>query len=336
MVYRRTIALILAALTAGCERAEGSSGPAPLDSSKPGYLTTAVGRIDSAGEARMLVASADGVIARLHVERGDRVKAGQVLLEVDCRPRAFAAGAMRAEGERAGAAAATVAQGNRTQQIEAARQAVRLAEANRAEAADRLAMAQALVDKGFFSRRDLAARENAFAGADAAWRSAQAESALVAEGPRASERREARAAARAARGQAMAAMAEAAQCSLKSPIGGEVLQILRREGEFSGASQGTPLIVVGDLSHLIVRAEIAERDAARVVPGQRAEVWIEGEPQRWHGTVRQLASVMGRRSARSLDPTDRFDRDVREVFIALDGTPPPALVGLRVTVGVLK
>jgi hypothetical protein len=45
---------------------------------------------------------------------------------------------------------------------------------------------------------------------------------------------------------------------------------------------------------------------------------------------------MGRRSARSLDPTDRFDRDVREVFVDFDAGQSnlPTLVGLRVMVGV--
>ena len=112
--------------------------------------------------------------------------------------------------------------------------------------------------------------------------------------------------------------------------------LLRREGEFSGATAGTPLIVVGDVSRLMARAEINERDAALVRPGQAAEIWVEGQPKRWAGRVTHLASVMGRRSARSLDPTDRFDRDVREAFVAFDGAAPPALVGLRVTVGLKR
>jgi HlyD family secretion protein len=155
-------------------------------------------------------------------------------------------------------------------------------------------------------------------------------------GARGSEIAEANAAARAANADISVAQSLAAQCTLKSPISGHVLQVLRREGEFSGASQGTPLIVVGDLSQLIVRAELNERDAAKVREGQAATVWVDGKAERWKGRVTEMAGVMGRRSARSLDPTDRFDRDVREVFIAFDNAPPPALVGLRVTVGLAK
>ncbi len=322
----------------GCGEERSLSAPAAAraqsgSSAAQAYVATAVGRIDSVSEARQLVAAVDGVIAAVHVKRGDRVYAGQTLLRVACEPRTYTAAALSAQAEQADAAARRVMEGNREQEIEAARQAVAASLAARTEAADRLATAQALVAKGFVSRRDLAARENALAAADAEWRAATAQASLAEEGARAAERSESRAAARAAQGEAGAGAALARQCTLASPIDGEVLQILRREGEFSGASQGTPLIIVADLSRLQVRAEVAERDAARIRPGQTADIWIEGTDRRWRGKVSELASVMGRRSARSLDPTDRFDRDVREIFITLDPGSVPALVGLRVTAG---
>ncbi len=49
----------------------------------------------------------------------------------------------------------------------------------------------------------------------------------------------------------------------------------------------------------------------------------------------ELANVMGRRTARSLDPTDRFDRDTREALIGFEQGSPPPLVGLRVMAGFL-
>ena len=80
-----------------------------------------------------------------------------------------------------------------------------------------------------------------------------------------------------------------------------MLQLLHREGEFSGASQGRPLLVVGDLSQRITRAEIGERDADKIALGQVAEIWIEGEGQRWRGHVTGRLSMMGRRSVRLLE-----------------------------------
>ena len=86
------------------------------------------------------------------------------------------------------------------------------------------------------------------------------------------------------------AQASAAQCTLTSPINATVLPVLHCEGEFSGASQGMPLLVVGDLSQRIVRAEIGERDADKIA----LEIWIEGEGQRWRGHVTGRSSIMDR------------------------------------------
>ena len=334
MNRRMLLPMLLPLLLTGCEQARSASAQDTAARPQPSYVATSVGRVDSASEARQLVASADGMIRTVLVERGQRVHAGQVLLTVDCGPQLAVSAARRAQAEQLDAAADTVLAGPRAQQVEAARQSVRSAQAARADAQDRLEQARSLAGQGFVSRRELAAREHALTTADAALHEAMAQASLVAAGPRTSERRGAVAGARAAGQDAAAAAAQADQCNLRSPIDGEVLQIFRREGEFSGASQGTTLIVVGDMTRLVVRAEINERDAAAVKVGQRAEVWIEGSPVRWPGRIASLAQVMGRRSARALDPTDRFDRDIREAFVVLDGPLPPALVGLRVMVGV--
>jgi multidrug resistance efflux pump len=313
----------------------GSAQSSPATPVSP-YAATAVGRIDSAGEARQLVAAADGVIDQLLVKRGDAVAAGQALLKIDCGPRLAEIKARAALSQKVAAAAHTVRSGARPQEIDIADAQIDAAQSALREQEERLAMAEKLIGAGFISKRDLAARNNGRDGAQAELRSRIEQRSLLQAGSRGSEIAEANAAARAAAADTAVAQSFAAQCTLKSPIAGRVLQVLRRTGEFSGASQGTPLIIVGDLSQLIVRAEITERDAAIVHAGQVATVWVDGKPGKWKGRVTELAGVMGRRTARSLDPTDRFDRDVREVFIAFDSAPPPALIGLRVTVGLAK
>jgi HlyD family secretion protein len=327
----RAAILLLALPLAACGSAQSSQPKAVSP-----YAATAVGRIDAAGESRQLVAAADGVIDQLLVERGDIVNAGQALLKVNCGPRLAEINARAAMSQKTSAAAVTVRSGPRAQEVEIANAQIAAAESALREQEQRLALAQGLIDEGFISKRDLAARTNARDAAQAELQSRIEQRGLLQAGARGSEIAEANAAARASHADIAVAQSLAAQCTLKSPISGHILQILRREGEFSGASQGTPLIVVGDLSQLIVRAELNERDAAKVREGQAATVWVDGKAERWQGRVTQMAGVMGRRSARSLDPTDRFDRDVREVFIAFDTTPPPALVGLRVTVGLAK
>lgn len=329
---RALLPLFSATFLAGCGAASGSNTPVPPSP----YLATAVGRIDSEEEARQLVAGADGVIKALYVSRGQSVAAGEALLAVDCAPRLAETQARYADAARATAAAQGVNDGARVEEIAAAQADLAAAQTVALNQQQRLDQSAQLIERGFVSRRELDARTNERDAANAQVAAAEAKLSQLQSGARPSERREAGAAARAALGEARTAQASASQCILRSPISGQVLQILRREGEFSGASQGTPLIVVGNLAELTVRAEINERDAARITPGRSADIWIEGNPKRWHGRVTHLASVMGRRTARSLDPTDRFDRDVREAFVAFEGETPPALVGLRVTVGVKR
>lgn len=328
----RWLALPTTLALVACGSAQGQSVP---QAASP-YVATAVGRIDSLEEARELVAAADGVIARVLVGRGDRVRAGQVLLEVSCDPRAGMAMAAGASAQQSRADATLVELGPRDEQIVAARARARQAEADLADAQQSLDRAAALVDRGFVSRRELEARTARRDGAAAALDAALAGAEELANGSRPQERAAAAAAARAREGEAQAAAASLAQCQIRSPIDGEVLQVLRREGEFSGASQGTPLLVVGDMSRRIVRAELGERDASAVRVDQVVEVWTDGSPKRWRGRVMEMAAVMGRRSARSLDPTDRFDRDIREVIVAIDDPDSPAVAGLRVTAGFLK
>lgn len=323
--------LPIALLLAGCDRAQGT-GVAPASP----WVATAVGRIDSADESRQLVAAVDGVVEKVFVTRGATVVRGQPLLRVMCDPRATEIGTREADAARAVASADTIEDGARPEEIAIARAESDAARSVARNQQQRLDQAAALIGAGFVSRRELDARTNERDAARAALNAAEAKLDRLHNGARPSERAEKHAEAAVARGAVRTAMSMADQCILKSPIDGQVLQILRREGEFSGASAGTPLIVVGDVSRLIARAEVNERDAALVRPGQAAEIWVEGQRQHWAGRVIHLASVMGRRSARSLDPTDRFDRDVREALIAFDGAAPPALVGLRVTVGLKR
>lgn len=327
------LALGASLAVSGCNAPASAGATDPAGSVDPRYATTAVGRIDAAGEARNLVASVDGVIAAVDVARGDPVRPGQTLMRIDCGPRIGAEQASLARADEAEALARRVAEGSRVEDVDAAQAQVRAARAARDEAADRLAQAEALVSQGFVSRRELAARRHASEGAEAQLTAAMLAYERLAAGPLGSERAAATASAAAARADARTASALARQCSLQSPVEGEVLQILRREGEHSGASQGTVLVIVGNRAGAIVRAEVAERAAASVRLGQGADVWIEGEPRRWKARITEVANVMGRRSARSLDPTDRFDRDIREVLLQFEGDAPPSIVGLRVMVG---
>lgn len=319
--------------TACAPASDGASAATPSTSH---YVATMVGRIDSEEEARQLVAAVPGVIDGVAVRRGDTVQRGDRLFSVACGAVTAAIAVRRAEAAQAAAAAGTVAAGARSEEIDQAAAALTQAQTLAADAQDQLNRAQSLVDRGFVSAREITARRHSVAASDAAVAGASAQLAQLHHGARPTEIADARWRAVAANAAIASARAAADQCVSYSPIDGTVLQILRNVGEDSGAAQGLPVMVVGDLSRLQVRAEVNERDAARLRAGQLVDVWIDGDARRWSGRVVSLAAVMGRRSARSLDPSDRFDRDMREAHVAVGGTTLPALVGLRVMVGVRR
>lgn len=198
------LALALGACTASHSE-PAAQQPAP-------YLATAVGRIDSAGEARHLVAAADGVIERVLVRRGDRVKAGQVLVEVGCAPRAGLAAAAMAAAQQSQAEAALVRAGPRREAISAGSAVLAKAEADLRGAEQQLERVKALAGRGFVSRRELDARSAERDAAVATRNGAAAELAALSSGSRPQELASAHAAAGAAGGQSAAAHAALAQC----------------------------------------------------------------------------------------------------------------------------
>ena len=105
-----------------------------------------------------------------------------------------------------------------------------------------------------------------------------------------------------------------------------------KPGESFSTLVPKPILTMADTSWLRVRAEVDERDVARVFAGQRvvirADGWQDaGVPAR----VSRVSSQMGRKTVRTGDPADKGDRDVLEVLVDLDRQDPRLVVGLRVT-----
>jgi multidrug resistance efflux pump len=317
---------LAALLLAGCGASEAASP-------KPHWLATAQGRIDALSETRWLAAEVDARIAEVPVREGDTVARGQLLVRLACADRAARAMAAAADADAAAAESRLVAAGPRAEVRDEAAARLAAATADLADARDQLARASALVEQGWVARRRLEQLQQAVAAAEGQRAAAAAALAALANGARADERVAAAARARAAQAGAREAAATAQRCEVRAPIAGQLLRVLRREGEFSGAGSASPLLALADTSQLIVRAEVLDRDAALVRPGMAARVWLDEGGGSWPAHVVASAGLVGRRTARSLDPADRFDRDVREVRLAFDGPAPPAVIGLRVNVG---
>ncbi|WP_310497611.1 HlyD family efflux transporter periplasmic adaptor subunit [Sandarakinorhabdus sp.] len=324
-------ALVLLAGLGWHAAGRSDTAPRPI---RPAFGATAQGRIDAVSETRWLAAEVDTRIGGVTVREGDTVVAGQVLMTLACDDLAADAGAARGMAQAAQAESRLVIDGPRREARDAAAARLAEAQARLTNARDQRDRSRALLAAGFVTSRRLTELESVLAGAEAARAAADAEWQSVTSGARADERRAAGARAAAAAAQAQAASARNAKCVIRAPIAGTILKVLKHAGEFSGAGAGNPLIAIADLSEMMVRAEFLDRDAAGVRAGQNAMIWLDEGKGRWHGVVMDSAGMVGRRTARSHDPGDRFDRDVREVRIRITAGDPPRLVGLRVNVGI--
>ena len=120
--------------------------------------------------------------------------------------------------------------------------------------------------------------------------------------------------------------------NMRAPIAGTVLQVNVRAGELASPSAPQPLIVLGDLSKLRVRAEIDERDYGDIKVGQRVVVRSAAFRGRdVAGKVSSIAPIIepGRIGARG--QRNLTDVNVAEVVIDLAETGPLA-VGMKVDV----
>jgi HlyD family secretion protein len=135
-----------------------------------------------------------------------------------------------------------------------------------------------------------------------------------------------------ARNELTAIEAATEKLTVRAPINGSVLQVNAKAGELASPSSPQPLVLVGDVSALRVRAEIDERDLGEVKVGQQATVRASAFPGReFGGKVSFVAPLVeparnGARGQRSMN-----DVDIAEVVVDLSEAGPLA-VGMKVDV----
>ncbi len=138
-----------------------------------------------------------------------------------------------------------------------------------------------LVEAGF--------REHRIQQAEAANRKAEAEYALVVEGPRQEQIDQAHARWKQAEAALRLAQTRLGYATLRSPISGIVLSENVEPGEY--VSPGTPIVTVGDLENVWLRAYINETDLGRVKVGQKVRLTTDTYPDReYPGRVSFIAS----------------------------------------------
>lgn len=117
---------------------------------------------------------------------------------------------------------------------------------------------------------------------------------------------------------------------IRAPSAGTILQLNTKQGEVVAPSPDQPLVVMGDMSTVRVKAELDNVDVAKIKLGQKAFVRSVAHPGKdFEGKVSRLAPSLGQAKINPRGPRRPNDVEVLEVTIDLDGTSP-LLPGMRV------
>lgn len=296
------------------------------------WAASAPGRVEPRGGEIKIGAQAAGRIVEVAVKVNDRVAAGDLMIRLDdedARARILAADA-EASVRRRERDAETVSR---------LAQDRRLAEDAAAAAERALAQARADLDRAMTSSRNASSSGSAGGPERAAVAAAldkleQDRAALrkaqAAPGVPLPTRLEATLTA--ARSDLSLAEAALERTRIRAPSDGTALQINARVGETVTPSPEQTLVIIGDLSSLRVRAEIEERDTAKVRVGQSVIVKSDAHPGKdFEGNVATIAQALGPGKLAQRGPRRPNDVEVLEAVIDLAGGSA-LLPGMRVDV----
>lgn len=228
------------------------------------------------------------VEARL-VSEGEMVQAGQIVARLEAREWREEVALRRAQVRSTRAVLDELLAGSRAEEIGQARAALERARADRERARIEWERQQKLYQREVISTREYDFAKNAFEAAEAKAKEAAEFLALVEKGPRREKIDQARAALEASRQTLAQAETRLGYTVLEAPLTGVVLSKNIEPGEY--VSPGTPVITVGDLSRVWVRAYINETDLGKVRVGQKVRVTVDTFPgKHYEGRISFMAS----------------------------------------------
>jgi multidrug efflux pump subunit AcrA (membrane-fusion protein) len=209
-------------------------------------------------------------IKKAFVQRGAKVKAGQILVELENQDLAGAATESRAGFDQAQATYETTANATVPQELQKAELDARAAK-------DALDAAQAVYDnrqrlvrEGAIAEKDVNDARAAFSAARTNYETAQKKLQDLQGFARDQELKAAAAQRDAARGRLESAQAQLNYSRIASPIDGVVTDLPYYAGETP--QSGQPIVTVMDTSQVIARTHVSPTEAAELKPGDEANI----------------------------------------------------------------
>ena len=214
-------------------------------------------------------------IKQFLVQRGSRVKKGQLLAVLENADLSAAAEQSKGEFEQAEAGYVTTTDASLPQQIQKAELDAAAAKAAFFAQQKVYESRKELFEQGAVPRRDLDAAEVALAQARSQSEVADRQLADLRRVGKTQALKSAQGQLSAAKGKYLGAAAQLSYSEIRSPIDGYVTDRPQYAGELATANQ--PLLTVMDTSSLIAKAHIAQSEAAQLKVGDPADISLSSE-----------------------------------------------------------
>ena len=269
----------------------------------PGVVLNATGYIVAAH--RIEVASkVIGRVAWIGVEKGDKVKAGQVLVRLE--DDEYRAQLDQARGQLANLEAhlAELMHGSRPEEIAVARANLGQAKADLENALVTLNRTKRLVSEGVLSKQSLDDAQAKYDSAFAHVNSLQKTLDLAVLGPRQEEIDAMRGQVLQAKGAVAYAQTQHENTVIRAPVTGTVLERAVEKGEFlttmfvgDKGAKGY-VVALADLNDLQVELDISQNDFAKLTPKQKGIVTTDAFPDRkYDGIIYEVSPEANRQKA---------------------------------------
>jgi HlyD family secretion protein len=256
-----------------------------------------------------------GIVARVFVTVGQRVKPGDPLFVLDDQKQQADLVVKKAALAEARTRLARLKQAPRAEDLPPAQARVKEAETTLEDARHQLQNYEKLKDARAIAIDDVIRRRYAVEAAEARLAQAKADLDLLEAGSWKPDIEVTLANVAAAEAEVKGAQVEIGRLTVRAPVEGDILQVNVRPGEFapSGAT-AVPLILLGNLDKLHVRVDIDENDAWRFQPEASAVASIRGNPQfKTDLTFEYLEAYVVPKRSLTGESTERVDTRVMQV-----------------------
>jgi len=301
----------------------------PASASTVPWVAAAPGRVEPRSGMVRIAAGAPGRVEQVYVRQGDKVEDGDLLLRVeDAEPRArLAAAEAEVEARRKERDDVPVTKGR--EDVRRAEDGIYAAERTVTNA--RLAVDQMLAGRGTagFSEQFVVDARKRLAEARDKLKKEHASYALAQSKGNIPPPSRLESAVIAARADVSVADALLDKTRVRAPITGTILVVNVKAGETVAPSVELPLVAMGDVSVVRVRAEVDEHDVAKIKMGQKAFVKTNAHAgKEFNGKVIEIAPSLALPKMTGRGPRRPTDVEVMEVVVELEG-PTPLLPGMR-------